>query len=186
MCDPRNGKKIIWSAFKRLLNKKKCSNIPPLLEDNKFVTNFSSKASIFNTYFAEQCTPLPIDSILPDINYKTENKLYNIQITHGQIIAIISKLNSKKAHGVDNISISMLKLCADEVSVPLKLIFDKSLQCGKFPTLWKKANVQPVHKKGSRQRKKQYRPISLLPICSKIFEKIMFDQMYTFLVIKLI
>ena len=76
----------------------------------------------------------------------------------------------------------MLKLCADEVSVPLKLIFDKSLQCGKFLTLWKKANVQPVHKKGSRQCKKQYQPISLLPICSKIFEKIMFDQMYTFLV----
>ena len=68
----------------------------------------------------------------------------------------------------------MLKLCADEVSIPLKLFFDKSLQCGKFPTLWKKANVQPVHKKGSRQL--------LLPICSKIFEKIMFDQMYTFLV----
>ena len=76
---------------------------------------------------AEQCTPLPIDSILPDNNYKTENKLYNIQITHGQIIAIISKLNSKKARGADNISTSMLKLWAVEVAVPLKLIFDKSL-----------------------------------------------------------
>ena len=120
------GKKLYGLLLRDFLIKK-CSNIPPLLEDNKFVTNFSSKASIFNTYFAEQCTPLPIDSILPDINYKTENKLYNIQITHGQIIAIISKLNSKKAHGADNISISMLKLCADEVSVPLKLIFEKSL-----------------------------------------------------------
>ena len=52
---------------------------------------------------------------------------------------------------------------------------------GSFPAMWKEANVQPVHKKESRQLKTQYRPISLLPICSKIFEKIIFDQMYEFL-----
>ena len=169
MCDGRNGQKVIWSAFNRLLNKKKCLNIPPLVEDNKFVTNFSSKASIVNTYFAKQCKPLPTDSVLPDIEYKTVNELYNIQITQSSIIAIISKLNSKKAHGADNISIPMLKLCAAEASVPLKIIFEKSLQCGIFPILWKKANVQPVHKKDRKQTKTQYRPISLLPICSKIF-----------------
>jgi hypothetical protein len=42
----------------------------------------------------EQCTQLPIDSVLPDIEYKTDNKLYNIQITQDQITAIINKLNS--------------------------------------------------------------------------------------------
>ena len=89
----------------------------------KFVTNFSSKASIFNTYFVEQCKLLPTDSVLPNIEYKTVNKLYNIQITQSPIIAIIRKLNSKRAHGADNISIPMLKLCAAEVSVPLKIIF---------------------------------------------------------------
>ena len=182
ICDARNVQKIIWTAFNRLLNKKKISNIPPLVKDNNFVTNFTSKARIFNTYFAEQCRPLTNDSALPNVEYKTNNKLNNIHITHNSITSRINKLNSKKAHGADNISISMLKLCAVEVSIPLKIIFDKCLYCGKFPNLWKKANVQPVHKKGSMQCKKQYRPISLLSICSKIFEKIIFDQMYLYLV----
>ena len=72
----------------------------------------------------------------------------------------------------------MLILAKDEVSYPLKLIFEACLSRGKYPTLWKKANVQPVHKKSSRQDKTNYRPISLLPICSKIFEKILFNSIY--------
>ena len=48
------------------------------------------------------------------------------------------------------------------------------------PNKWKQANVQPVHKKNSRQIVSNYRPISLLPICGKIFEKIMFDSIYGF------
>ena len=72
----------------------------------------------------------------------------------------------------------MLKIAKDEVMYPLKLILEKCIQTGKYPSLWKKANVQPVHKKNSRQDKTNYRPISLLPIFSKIFEKILFDSIY--------
>ena len=50
-----------------------------------------------------------------------------------------------------------------------------------FPATWKRANVQPVHKKDNRQVKTNYRPISLLPIFSKIFEKVLFDGLYDFL-----
>ncbi len=71
-------KKLSGQPSTAFLIKKRCLNIPPLVEENKFVTNISSKASIFNTYFAEQCKPLLTDSVLPDIEYKTVNKLYNI------------------------------------------------------------------------------------------------------------
>ena len=91
-------------------------------------------------------------------------------------------MNSKKAHGFDGISIPMLKMCAIEVSVPLAIIFRKCIDSATFPKLWKCANVQPVHKKNSRQEKENYRPISLLPICSKILEKIIFDSMYHFFI----
>ena len=72
----------------------------------------------------------------------------------------------------------MLKLCARECSNPLKTLFEKCLQPGHYSVIWKKANVVPVHEKGNRQLKTNYRPISLLPICSKIFEKIIFDEIY--------
>ena len=75
----------------------------------------------------------------------------------------------------------MLKLCPEEISTPLKLIFQKCVNTGMFPESWKYANVQPVHKKQNRQIKTNYRPISLLPICGKILEKIIFDQLYPFL-----
>ena len=75
----------------------------------------------------------------------------------------------------------MFKLCQAEVAKPLCLIFIKCLSTGNFPSTWKQANVQPVYKKNSRQDKSNYRPISLLPICSKIFEKIVFDSLYKFL-----
>ena len=76
----------------------------------------------------------------------------------------------------------MPKLCAHECSMPLKMLYDMShypaLWTGHYPALWKRANVVPIHKKGDRQVKTNYRPISLLPICGKIFENIIFDELY--------
>ena len=72
----------------------------------------------------------------------------------------------------------MIKLCDDGIVKPLSLIYEKCLITGSFPDIWKKANVLPIHKKESRQVKRNYRPISLLPICGKIFEKVMFDVLY--------
>ena len=76
----------------------------------------------------------------------------------------------------------MLQLCTTEVALPYSLIFQKCLSTGTFPDSWKRADVQPnVHKKNNRQVKSNYRPISLLPICCKIFEKIISGQVYSFL-----
>ena len=127
-----------------------------------------------------QCRPLDIDSVLPPLSFETQNSLSDFQIEKDKLIEIIHKLNSNKAHGYDGLSIAMLKLCSIEVSLPLCLIFRACIDTGTFPSQWKKANIQPVHKKNSRQIKSNYRPISLLPICSKIFEKVIYDNMYTF------
>ena len=181
ICNPTTGQKTFWSAYKRLSNKKKVTNIPPLFENGKYISNFKEKSSIFNKYFALQCQPFDMDSSLPLFNPLTNNSLSNITFSHSKIIEIIKKLDSKKANGFDAISAAMLKLCPGEVARPLLLIFSKCLEVGSFPTSWKFANVQPVHKKNSRQDKSNYRPISLLCICSKIFEKIVFDNIYKFL-----
>ena len=69
----------------------------------------------------------------------------------------------------------MIKLCDVVIVNPLYLIYKKCLDTGRFPISWKKDNVLPIHKKENRQLKKNYRPISLLPVCGKIFEKLIFD-----------
>ena len=128
-----------------------------------------------------QINALSMKIVLPTFILKTDASLSNISLTINQIVNIVGNLNSKKTHGCDGISISMLKLCAEEVSTPLQMIFSDCINTGLFPNCWKYANVQPVHKKNNRQIKNNYRPISLLPICSKILEKIVFDQLYAFL-----
>ena len=72
----------------------------------------------------------------------------------------------------------MIRLCDDSLVLPLKLIFNNILRTSNFPILWKLANVTPVFKKNDKQLIKNYRPISLLPLLSKIFEKIVFNKIY--------
>ena len=63
------------------------------------------------------------------------------------ILVIIKTLDGSKAHGCDNISIKMTKICSQSLILPLKIIFKHSLKKGKFPDIWKKANVVPYIKK---------------------------------------
>ena len=93
-------------------------------------------------------------------------------------MSIIRSLNPDKAHGWDDISVRMIKLCDKALVFPLKLIFENCLRQGVFPEKWKKANVVPVHKKNKKNVKENYRPISLLPILGKILEKLIFDMLY--------
>ena len=181
ICDPSSGQKTFWSAYKRLSNKKKITNIPPLFENGKYVSNFKEQTIIFNNYFASQCKPFDIESHLPPFSPLTPNILSSVTFTEEAITSIIDKLDKKKAHGFDGISIAMLQLCPKEVARPLCIIFNQCMANGVYPQSWKQANVQPVHKKNGRQDKTNYRPISLLPICGKIFEKIVFDSIYSFL-----
>ena len=61
------------------------------------------------------------------------------------------------------------------------MLFNNCIRDGVFPNEWKKANFIPVHKKGNKQLASNNCPVSLLPICSKIFEKLRFDCIYDFL-----
>ena len=76
----------------------------------------------------------------------------------------------------------MLKLCGKSIYEPLDLIFQSYMKQGKFPTEWKKTNVVPVHKKGGKQIMKNYRPVSLLPICRKIFECLIYDNLFEYFI----
>ena len=75
----------------------------------------------------------------------------------------------------------MIILCGDHIITPLRIIFENIISTRIFPDGWKIANVVPVHKKESKLLVKNYRPISLLPICAKIFKKVLFKHLYNYL-----
>ena len=80
------------------------------------------------------------------------------------------------------ISIPMMKLCGKSICKPIDLIFQGKIKQGKFPTEWKKANVVPVHKKGDKQFLKNYLPVSLLPICRKIFKRVIYNNLFEYFI----
>ena len=108
----------------------------------------------------------------------TNEKIERIPIENNYIIYLIRKLNPTKANGSDGISGEMLWLCDDSVILPLRIIFRNILSTAICPDIWKLANVTTIFKKGDKQLIQNYRPISLLPICGKIFEKIVFNNLY--------
>ena len=179
--DPQTSPKAYWSILKRFLNKVKIPEIPPLLINNEFVTNFKTKAGIFNEYFSTQCTTLDNGSVLPQFNYRTPHRLADIDILPSDLSKIIKDLNPNKSHGHDNISIRMIQICGESIIPPLILLFESSIQSGNFPDSWKKGNITPVHKKQSKNLVNNYRPISLLPILGKVFEKIIYNSLFNYL-----
>ena len=110
----------------------------------------------------------------------TDNRLSTVTFSQDDIGKIIHNLNPNKVHG-HNISIRMLKICGSSIYEPLELIFKEALSTGLFPLNWKKGNIVPIHKKGDKQILKKYRPVSLLSICGKIFERLIFNELLNFL-----
>ena len=76
----------------------------------------------------------------------------------------------------------MLKICSEPISKPLGIIFKSCIEKGQFPNKWKKENVVPVHKKGDKQVTRNCRPFPLLSICGKIFERLIYNNLFEFFI----
>ena len=75
----------------------------------------------------------------------------------------------------------MIQICDKSLLKPLVLLFQNSTKLSYYPDIRKRSSIVPVHKKNDKQFVENYRPISLLPIFDKIFEKIIFNKVYHFL-----
>ena len=159
--------------LKIFLNNQKILLIPPLVHENCFITDSKEKVELLNSFFSNQSSLLNNCSKLPtNPRYVTGKRLSSINVTADDIEKINVSFNSNKAHGHDNISISMLKVCGDTICKSLELIFKQALTTGVFPPEWKKGSMVLCYKKGDKQNLKNYRPVSVLPICGKMFKRL--------------
>ena len=140
-------------------------------ENNEYITDHKKNPELFSSFFENQCSLINNNSQLPRIlSYNTNERLSSVKINNDDILKIIAKLDPNKAHGHDKISIRMIKICSTFICKPLRLIFKNCIVNGIYPCEQKKAKLVPIRKKGDKQTLKIYRPVSLLPICSIIFE----------------
>ena len=82
--------------------------------------------------------------------YLYNNRISSVTFSQDNIAKIIQNLNSDRAHGHDNISIRMLKVCAPAILKPLDIIFKQCVDIGVFLSGWKKGNIFYIHKKGGK------------------------------------
>ena len=167
LADPTTGSKTYWKILNTFLNKCKVPRIPPIFEGSNFITDCKEKATQFNNYFALQCTPFVTDSVLPPLTYLTNNKFSHFDISNDEVNNILKVLESNKAHGPDEISVNMIKLCGESISSPLRIIFQNIINTGTFPDQWKEANVTPVHKKRTNRPSQTTDPYLFFPYSPK-------------------
>ena len=118
-------------------------------------------------------THINTDKIKHFVNSKVPNDIsFHISfITTEQACSFINKLDPSKAIGLDGLGPRILKLASSCLAPSISDLINKSIAIGCFPTPLKNAKILPIHKGGSKSDRSNYRPISILPIVSKIFEK---------------
>ena len=97
------------------------------------------------------------------------------------MLKVIKSLKNSKSTGTDDIDTYVIKLVAADILTPLTHIINLSMTKSAFPTIWKHAKVVPLLKKGDPLIAKNYRPVALLPIFSKILERVVFNQLVSYL-----
>ena len=144
-------------------------------------------ANAFNDFFINigptlsEAITEPVNKSYTDfLKEKIQSKFHFETVDSNQVSTIISKLKSKSSSGHDGISAFLLKDINLIATPTITLIINQSLSTGIFPDKLKIAKVVPVFKKENPHMTGNYRPISLLPVISKVFEKIVFSQLYKY------
>lgn len=182
-----NKIKTTWNIIKKECGKfRSKEEIYTLVTNNSKTSDTTEIANIFNKYFLSITDNLNItqnnnNNAIDFLKVSVPTNFPNIQIfptNPREIITIIKQLKSKNSSGYDEITSKILKASSKVIAKPLSYLCNFSLFNGVFPERLKYSVVIPLFKKGDRTSPENYRPISLLPVFSKVFEKVIYKRIY--------
>ncbi len=172
------SKQNYWVLIRKLLGNKFSSTIPTMIDpnDNTLCTSNYAKANLFLQTLSDKYHDPYLNYLnLPQFPDRCANNIILEHTNATVILKLINNLEIGKACGPDNITNKMLKMCGRSISPILAVIYNKIIDDGAFPDLWKFGTVSVIHKKDQKNDPNNYRPITLLSTISKMFEKIIFD-----------
>ncbi len=180
-----------WKLLGTILNKnKQPDTVKEFIKDGSVISDPQQVVEYFNDFFVNigetLAKSIPITSktfysyLDSTISYKNSFALYPTDAL--EIINIVNGFEDKRSYGVDHIPISVLKKCIVQVSEPLSILINCSLQSGRVPDLLKIAKVCPIFKSEASNIFSNYRPISVLPSFSKIFEKVVHCRLSEYMI----
>ena len=131
---------------------------------------------------ADKIDPTPNPLLAGDYEINKYKTIFRFRIIKVQEIRdAIATVKTAKSFGTDKISSYFLKLALPLIENSHALLFNTSIETSRFPDSWKVARVTPIFKDGDKTKKSNYRPISVLPVISRLFEKLVTNQLYQYM-----
>ena len=196
----KNKKKSaeIWKGIRSLinLNKNKNNNIKLMGVNNAIISDDTHIANMFNTYFSNVGPNIDLRIKKGVGNYRDylnkrnhnnqpfinpQSNFFLTPVVPAETEKIIEALDLKKSTGPISIPVFLLKTYKEFFAYWLTKLINLSFEVGVFPDILKTAKVTPIHKKNSKTNYENYRPISLLSVVSKIYEKLIYVRIYDYL-----
>jgi len=185
--DNKNNIKNTWKILNDLLNKN-CNRkvIQGVLINDLIVNEEQIIANEFNTYFSNIATSLdseiPASNVSPCnfINFNVGDSFFLSPSDSFEIVDIINALKKTRSD-VNMIPVRILCKVSNILSVHISDLINYSFSCGSFPDSLKIAHIIPIHKHDDRTNIENYRPISILPTLSKIFERCMVNRLLSYI-----
>ena len=157
------------------------SRIGPIESDHHVYHDDADKVRIFNDQFSSVFTDECLTNFPNNLLHsKSQPKLTNIHLSEDDITKTLCDLKANKSSGPDNISTRVLKEGSRELSMPLSIIFEESIESGEIPEDWRCANVVPIFKGGNKTVVSNYRPISLTSVVCKVLERVIKRQIVAY------
>ena len=173
--------KAAWKTINDILGRsKKQDEIQEVKLPGKTVISTEELVDVFNEHFLNtgpnlaEIIQTENDGIFQDFINKQDPEYSFQPVSITMVYKLINNLSTSKASGVHKISAKVLRAAASAITPSLADIFNMSIDSNCFPSYWKTARVIPLFKKGQRSVLENYRPISILPVVSKIMGRFLY------------
>ena len=176
----KTNSKYFFSYAKK--KSKVTSKVGPLLNSNGILTHKNKEMAELLSQQYIKVFSKPNETVQSsNPTQMTKDRIKPINITSKDFVDAINELSSSAAAGPDGFPAVFLKSCKNELSIPLTILWKKSMEKGVVPQKLKRSTITPTHKGGSRSLPENYRPISLTSHVIKMFEKILRKHIVQFM-----
>ena len=166
--------------------KSKTVTIDKIVSDNHEITDKALISEAFNEHFSSVAERLAVSMDSCDSNPKElgiQSPLCRFKLRHtplNKVFSALKKLNNGKATGMHNLPNKMLNLSKDIIAKSSSDLFNACIDASVFPSDFKMERVAPIFKSDDREDLSNYRPISVLPTFARVFERLIYEQLYNY------
>lgn len=173
-----NKCKAVWKVIKdEIKNNNSKDSIEHIQIGNLVVTDPMEIATAFNNHYINIPRTSNTDVKVSPIKSSAAHSMFLKPVSENEVRTEITSLKNSNSEGYDEINTKIIKTCTNELSAIITHLINLSFSLGIFPEALKVSIVKPLFKKGEKSDVNNYRPITLIPILSKIFEKCMYKRL---------